>query len=65
MAETDAERLDKVYKYVFGNGEIGLDERMRNLEKTMTQLTKALYFVGGSVIAWVIVRAIEIFTQHL
>lgn len=30
--EYDKQRLDKVYDFLFGNGEQGADDRMRNIE---------------------------------
>ena len=70
MAETtipknDAERLDKVYSYVFGNGEPGLDEKIRNLQQKFDKMTDALLWIAKIAGALVFVKAIEVFLSHI
>jgi len=46
-------------KYLFGNGEIGMDERIRNLEKSVGLLVKLAWAVAVPVAGFYSVRIAE------
>ena len=58
-------KVEKNYKYLFGNGEAGLDERGRMLEKNMDKLTKTFSWVGLVAGGYLIVEIVKMLLSHL
>jgi hypothetical protein len=48
MAEYDKRQL-RVEHTLFGNGEPGMDERLRNIERSLKTLTHLIWIMTGSV----------------
>ena len=64
--QSDIEKkVEKNYKYLFGNGDAGLDERVRNLEQKLDKQTKAFQWVGVIAGGYLIVEIIKILASHL
>lgn len=58
------EKADKNYKYLFGNGEAGLDERVRNIERSAESVKKWLSWVAVAVGGYVLVEIVKILLTH-
>jgi len=57
-------RADKSYLYLFGNGEPGLDERVRNIERAISEARGAVRWLIVVIGGYVIVRVAEIILSH-
>ena len=65
-------KVDKNYKYLFGNGEVGLDERVRNLEvnvkkldEKIVQMINAFKWLGGIVGGYVVIEIVKFLLNNL
>ena len=57
-------KAEKNYKYLFGNGEAGLDERVRNIEKQLKQQTKIFTTLSLGVGSYVLVEVVKVLLEH-
>ena len=57
-------KIEKNTKYLYGNGEPGFDERLRNIERTLNNLMKVLSLFLIPLSAYVIVEAVKILLSH-
>jgi HEAT repeat protein len=57
-------RADKSYLYLFGNGEPGLDERVRNIERAISDARGAVRWLIVVIGGYVVVKAVEIILSH-
>ena len=53
------EKSNKNYKYLFGNGEPGLDERVRNLEKKMNDFGNAVRWLAVVAGGYLVVEIVK------
>lgn len=59
------EMADKTYKWVFGNGDPGADERLRNIERQITHASRALWVLAVSVGGYIAVEIVKVLIEHL
>jgi len=57
-------KVEKNYKYLFGNGEAGLDERVRNIETQLNKQTKIFTTLALSVGGYVLVEVVKLLLEH-
>ena len=57
-------RSEKNYKYLFGNGEMGLDERVRNMERSIDGAKNNLRWVALAVGGYVLVEIVKVLLTH-
>jgi hypothetical protein len=58
------EKAEKNYKYLFGNGEAGLDERVRNIERSVDSAKTNLRWVALAVGGYVLVEIVKVLLTH-
>lgn len=58
-------QANKNTKYLFGNGEPGLDERMRNVERRLADMIGALKWVTIVIGGYVILEVVKVIMEHL
>ena len=57
-------KVEKNTKYLFGNGEAGLDERVRNIETQINKQNKIFSTLALGVGGWVLVEVVKILLGH-
>lgn len=60
-----SEKTEKTYKYLFGNGDVGMDERVRNIEKQLSKLSKTFNTLALAAGGYLIVEIIKLLLEHL
>lgn len=56
---------EKTYHYLFGNGDVGLDERVRNIEKKLGDMIGIFKWVAIVVGGYVLVELVKLVLTHL
>ncbi len=59
------EKADKTYNKLFGDGEIGFDERLRNVETKLDKLLKVFQSIGYVLGGYLLVEIAKILLEHL
>lgn len=59
------EKAEKTYNKLFGNGEIGFDERLRNVEIKLDKLLKTFQWIGIVLGGYLIVEVAKIILEHI
>jgi len=58
MSAEQKESIGKVKSFLFGNGSVGIDERVRVLETANKIMSRILWIISGTVLADIVRRLI-------